>query len=318
MRIKILDAATLGDDIELDMLDEFGEVQIYSHTAPEEVAERIRDAEVLVLNKVKLGEWNLAGATALRLICITATGYDNVDVAYCRSRGIGVTNVVGYSSDSVAQLTVSMVLSLACHLREYDAFVRDGRYSRGNSHNRLKPTFHELRGMTWGVVGLGNIGMRVASVAEALGCRVIANKRSASGEERYPIYDLDTLLSLSDIVSLHVPLTPSTRGMLSRERLRCMKQNAILVNVARGAVMDEEAVAEAVLAGQIAGFGTDVFSQEPFPVSHPYTRLAGCENVIMTPHMAWGAYEARLRCMREIAENIRSYLAGGLRARLDV
>ncbi|MBO6019758.1 MAG: hydroxyacid dehydrogenase, partial [Clostridia bacterium] len=262
------------------------------------------------------GAENLGGAKRLKLICITATGFDNVDVAYCRSVGIGVVNVVGYSTDSVAQITLSLGLSLYSRLREYDAFVRTGAYSAGTAHNRLIPVYHELAGKTWGVVGYGNIGRKVAAVAKALGCRVVCTRKNATGEEPDGVLPIDELLRVSDVVTLHVPLNDGTRNLISRERLSLMKPDAIIVNAARGGVWDEAAVAEALLEGNLGGIGSDVYAVEPMAKDHPFSALAGSDRAIFTPHMAWGAYEARVRCLDDICRSIRSFLSGGTRSRI--
>lgn len=316
MKIAVLDAGTLGDDLSLSPLSEFGEVVIYRETPPELVAERIADADIAVLNKVRLGEENLGCAKRLKLICITATGFDNVDTAYCRSAGIGVVNVVGYSTDSVAQITLSIVLSLFSRLREYDEYVRSGRYSAGTAHNRLIPVYHELAGKTWGVVGYGNIGRKVASVANAFGCKVVCSRRRQTGQEADEVLPLDELLRVSDVVTLHVPLNENTRNLISRQRLALMKPDAILVNAARGGVWDEAAVSEALLAGKLGGIGSDVYAKEPMAKDHPFVSLAGSDRAIFTPHMAWGAYEARVRCLEDICQSIRSFLDGGKRSRI--
>jgi len=316
MRIAVLDAGTLGDDLSLSPLAEFGEVEIYRETPPSLVAERLADADIAVLNKVRLSEENLGGAKKLKLICITATGFDNVDTAYCEAAGIGVVNVVGYSTDSVAQITLSLVLSLCSHLREYDAFVRTGAYSAGTSHNRLIPVYHELAGKVWGVVGYGNIGRKVASVARAIGCRVVCTRNRPTGDEPDEALSLEKLLRVSDVVTLHVPLNDGTRNLISRERLALMKPDAILVNAARGGVWDEEAVAEALLSGKLGGIGSDVYAKEPMAKDHPFAALRDSERAIFTPHMAWGAYEARVRCLDDVCQSIRSFLAGGRRSRI--
>ena len=316
MKIVVLDAGTLGDDLSLSPLSEFGEVTIHRETPPARVPERIADADIAVLNKVKLGKENLGGAKRLKLICITATGFDNVDTAYCKDAGIGVVNVVGYSTDSVAQITLSLVLSLASHLREYDAFVRSGRYSAGSAHNRLEPVYHELAGKTWGVVGYGNIGRKVADVARALGCRVVCTRRNPTGNETDEVLPIDDLLRVSDVVTLHVPLNDGTRNLLSRERLALMKPDAILVNAARGGVWDETAVAEALLEGKLGGIASDVYAVEPMAKDHPFAALRDSDRALFTPHMAWGAYEARVRCLDDICQSIRSFLAGGKRSRI--
>jgi glycerate dehydrogenase len=312
----ILDAATLGEGVTFDALAERASLTTYSLTAPEEVASRIRDAEVVILNKVRLNESNLADAAALRLICVAATGYDNIDVEYCRSRGIAVCNVLGYSTDSVAQLTVAMVLELMLHLPEMSGFVRSGAYTESGVANRLSPVFHELAGKTWGIVGAGNIGKKVARIADAFGCRVIVNRRKTDPD--YPTVDLDTLCRESDIISVHTPLNAETRGLISHERLAMMKPGAILVNVARGAVIDEAALADAVRDGRLGGIGVDVYSTEPMPADHPLYAVRELPNVCLTPHMAWGAVEARQRCINEMAENIRAFFAGEIRCRVDV
>lgn len=316
MKIAVLDAGTLGDDLSLSPLSEFGEVAIYRETPPALVEGRIADVDIAVLNKVKLGANNLGGAKNLKLICITATGFDNVDTAYCKEAGIGVVNVVGYSTDSVAQITLSLVLSLCSHLREYDAFVRTGAYSAGTSHNRLIPVYHELAGKVWGVVGYGNIGRKVASVARAIGCRVVCTRNRPTGDEPDEALSLEKLLRVSDVVTLHVPLNDGTRNLISRERLALMKPDAILVNAARGGVWDEEAVAEALLSGKLGGIGSDVYAKEPMAKDHPFAALRDSERAIFTPHMAWGAYEARVRCLDDVCQSIRSFLAGGRRSRI--
>ncbi len=316
MKIAVLDAGTLGDDLSLSPLSEFGEVKIYRETPPDLVASRLAGVDIAVLNKVRLNGSNLADAKDLKLICITATGFDNVDVAYCRSAGVGVCNVVGYSTDSVAQITLSLVLSLYSHLREYDAYVRSGAYSAGTSHNRLIPVYRELAGKTWGVVGYGNIGKMVAAVAVALGCRVVCTRRQDTGDESIEVLPIDDLLRVSDVVTLHVPLNEGTKNLLSRERLSLMKPDAILVNAARGGVWDEKAVADALLAGKLGGVASDVYAVEPMAKDHPFRALQNSDCAIFTPHMAWGAYEARVRCLDDICQSIRSFLSGGMRSRI--
>ena len=314
MKLVILDAATLGDDMDLSIFDEFGEKEVYMSTAPHEVEERIKHANAVIVNKIKMNESNLKNAERLKLICITATGYDNIDVEYCRKNNIAVCNVVRYSTQSVAQVTVSMALSLMTHLPEYTEFVESGKYAESGVSNRLTPVYHEICGKTWGIVGYGNIGAQVGCVAKALGCRVIVNKRTPiDGEE---CVDIDTLCRESDIISIHAPLTNQTRGLISREKINLMKKSAIVINVARGAVVDEMALCDAVKEGRIGGLGCDVYSVEPFQKDSPYASVAHLRNVCLTPHMAWGAYEARVRCLNEIKLNIKAFLNGKLRNRV--
>lgn len=313
MKIAILDKDTLGHDVDLTPLRALGDTAEFGTTPPELVAERIADADMVVINKIKLNSSNLGGAKNLKLICVAATGYDNIDTEYCRAHGIALCNVPGYSTHSVAQLTVAMVLSLATHLPEYNRFVTSGEYSASGVANRLTPVYHDVAAMTWGVVGGGGIGMRVAEIAKAMGCRVMVCRRKNEGD--FPLADIDTVCRECDIISLHVPLSDSTRGMLSRQRIEAMKPGAIVINVARGAVADEAALADAAREGKIM-LGVDVYSCEPFGEDHPFYAIKELDNVCLTPHMAWGSAESRARCVREMAENARAFFAGELRNRI--
>lgn len=316
MKIAILDAKTLGDDIEFSQFDKFGEVSVYQTTSELQLEERIKDADVIIVNKIKLNESNLSGAKKLKLICVTATGYDNIDINYCWRKEIGVCNVRGYSTDSVAQLTVSMALSLMTHLDEFDKYVKSGRYTAGGVQNHLKPYFNEAAGKTWGIIGLGNIGRQVARIAGAMGVNVIANPHKK--QKDYNCADLEELCRVSDIISVHVPLTAETRGMIDEKHIAMMKDGVVFINVSRGAVADEEALVKAFENGKIGGLGIDVYSAEPMTENSPYNRILNKSNVILTPHMAWGAYEARKRCMDEIAKNIETFFMGGKRNRVDL
>lgn len=315
MKLVMLDAGTLGDDLSLDALRTFGNLTVYSSTAPDQVAERLCDCEVAILNKIKMTSEIFDAAPHLRLVCLTATGFDNVDLDAARAHGVAVCNVPGYSTPSVVQVTIATVLSLATHLPAYAKYVRSGDYERSGVANRLVPVYHELCGKTWGVVGYGSIGRGVADVAHALGCRLLVCRRSPDGSPES--CDIDTLCRESDIITLHTPLNDSTRGLISRERIALMKDGVILVNVARGLVTDEQAVTDAVLSGKIGGFGCDVFSAEPFGATHPFSAILDYSNVCLTPHMAWGSYEARVRCLETIAENIRAHTAGQNHNRVD-
>ncbi|MBR3879663.1 MAG: hydroxyacid dehydrogenase [Clostridia bacterium] len=314
LKLTVLDSATLGSDIDLSMFEKFGQLTVYKGTAPEDFAKNVGDSDVIILNKIKVGKHNLPECNNLKLICVTATGYDNIDLEYCKENNIAVCNVVGYSTQNVAQLTVAMALSLVCHLNEYNRLVTDGTYSRGTSANILTPVYHEMYGKTWGIVGYGNIGKQVARVAEALGCKVIVYKRTPTDEAE--CVDIDKLCRESDIISIHTPLNDGTRNLINRERIAMMKKDAIVINVARGAVVDEAAVSEAILEKRLGGVGIDVYSVEPFADTHAYASIAGLDNVYLTPHMAWGSYEARVRCCDEVAKNIEAYLQGEERNRI--
>ena len=316
MKITILDSDTLGSDISLAPIEAEGNCTIYGSSSPEKVEERIADTQVIITNKIKLRRELLSHAKNLELICVTATGYDNVDLDYCRKNNIAVCNIIGYSSHSVAQVTAAAVLSLSVNLKPYQEFVASGAYTKSGIANKLTPVYHELWGKTWGIVGYGNIGKEVGAIGEALGCKVIVNKKTP--DPALCCTDIDTLCKTADIITIHTPLTEETRGLISKERLALMKKDVIIVNTARGAVTDEEAICDAVLKGDIGGFATDVYSTEPFDSDHPFNKIKDLPNVCLTPHMAWGSYEARCRCIDEIVLNIQAYKSGEKRNRVDL
>ncbi len=315
MKIVILDRASIGFDTPISVLSRFGEVVCYNSSSPEEAMARSSDADVIVLNKIKVTRELMAAASKLRLVCVFATGYDNIDIEAARERGIAVCNVPGYSTDSVVLFTVSKVLALCSHLFEYDGFVKSGEYTASGVPNRLTPVYHELSGKTWGIIGYGNIGRAVGRVAEALGARVIVNKRTPSDDA--VCVDIDTLCCESDIITVHCPLNDQSRALINEHRLSLMKPDVILVNEARGAVLDEAAVAKAIKEKKIAAFGCDVYSTEPFGKDHPYNDIMHMPNVILTPHAAWGSYEARERCINIIADNIDSFISRKILNRVD-
>ena len=308
MKVVVLDRDAMGWDISFSVLLDLGHVISYGKTTPDELKEKIEYADVVIVNKVKIDRSAIEYAKNLRLICEFATGYDNIDIAAAKEHGIAVCNVPGYSTESVVLFTVTTVLSLVTHIREYTDFVKSGKYTTSGVATAFAPAFNELSGMTWGIIGYGNIGSRVGDVARALGAQVIVNRHTPTGGDDF--VSLDELCRRSDIITVHCPLNDETRGMIGYERISTMKDSVILVNEARGAVLDEHAVAEAVMCDKIAGFGCDVYSEEPFGVSHPYYAIKNLENVILTPHSAWGAVEARKRCISIIDENIKSYLRG--------
>ena len=316
MKITILDALTLGTDITFDCFEQFGKVEVFGMSSPEQIEQRIEYSDVIVLNKIKLNKSNLHGCKNLKLICVAATGYDNIDVEYCKNNGIAVCNVVGYSTHCVSQVTVSMVLSLINHLPEYDKCVKDLSYTNGGVQNKLTPVYHELYGKTWGVIGAGNIGGQVANVAKAFGCKVIVYKRNKTDD--YTCVELDELMGTSDIITIHLPLSEHTKNIINSDMIALMKKDAVIVNAARGAVWDENAVAQAILNKKIAGMGSDVYSVEPMSKDHPFADILNFDNVCLTPHMAWGSYESRVRCINEIANNIKMYFEGKIHNRVDI
>jgi len=314
MKTVILDSATLGDDLQVSTFFNIGELVEYKTTPPEEVINRISDCDVVVLNKVKLGEEQISAAKNLKLIAVTATGYDNVSIDSCKKHNVALCNVSGYSTDSVAQTTVASALYLSMHLPYFDNFVKDGSYTKSGVQNRLSPVFYEFRNKTWGIVGYGNIGKQVAAVAEAMGCKILAYARTnKSGVE---CVDIDTLCEQSDIISIHLPLSAETKELINADKLAKMKKNVILVNAARGAVTDESAIADAIESGKIGAFATDVYSVEPIQENSPLTRLYNKDNVLFTPHLGWGAYEARIRCIEEVVKNIDAFFKNEKRNRI--
>ena len=315
MNITVFDIDSIGKDIDISPISSLGNTKVFPCTNACELADRIKDTEVAVLNKIKLTEAVLKNAPNLKLICVAATGFDNIDTKYCRENGIAVANVPGYSTHSVAAVTVATVLNLLTHLKEYSAFVSDGGYTASGAPNKLSPVFHDLYGKTWGIIGYGNIGKKVADVARAFGCKVIYSKNTPV-DDPYCV-DADTLCKNSDIITLHCPLNDSTKHLINREKFGLMKKDVIIVNSARGLVWDEEEAANAVLEQRIGGLGCDVYSAEPMPESHPFRDIKDCPNVILTPHMAWGSIEARERCLSVICQNLAAFLKGEKQNRVD-
>lgn len=311
MKIVMLEKDSLGADVDLGKLKKFGDVTEYGTSNEEDTPERIKDADIIIVNKVKLNEQTLKDALNVKLICITATGTDNVDKNYATSRGIVVTNVSGYSTDSVAQHTFALLMYLLESLSYYDDYVKTGRYTESGMFSHFGKPFGELSGMTWGIVGLGAIGKKVADIAKAFGCRVIYYSTSERNiNKHYEQVDIDTLLSKSDIISIHAPLTEQTKHLMDAEAFRKMKTTAILINVGRGAIVDEQALAAALDNGEIAGAGLDVLSKEPLEQTNPLAKIKDSTKLVITPHMAWASKEARERLIDGVAENMEAYLSG--------
>lgn len=311
MKLVVLEKMSLGFDIDISFYEEFGEVIYYDNTSVDEIADRIADTDIVIANKVPLNVETIGGASKLKLICETATGYNNVDIDYCRKNGIRVTNAVGYSTPIVAQHTFAMALYLLEKLPVYDKYVKNGDYEKAPMFTCFEPYFTELEGKTWGIIGLGNIGRKVAEIAKVFGCRVIFYSASGRNDTTdFEKVDFDTLLSESDVLSLHCPLTDRTQNIINAEALAKMKKTAILLNVARGPVVDEQALYDALTTGQIAAAGLDVLVKEPITADNPLARIKDSTKLLITPHMAWASREARIRCAREVYLNIKSFLAG--------
>jgi len=311
MKIVFLETKTLGNDVSLEAFEALGEVVRYDLSDPEKNAERAKDADILVVNKIPMNKESLALAKNLKLICLTATGTNNVDFDYVNKRGIAVTNVKGYSTQSVIQHTFAMFFYLYEKLPYYDNFVKSGEYSRNNIFCHFDAKFNELYGKTWGIIGLGEIGRGVAAIAKLFGCRVIYYSTSGKNDNAdYERVDFDTLLKESDVVSVHAPLNAATLDLIDTEALAKMKKSAILLNLGRGPIANQEALAEALEKGVIAGAGLDVLTVEPMEPGNPLLRIQDSTKLIITPHIAWATVEARQRCADEVAENIRAFLKG--------
>ena len=311
MKIVILERNSVGLDVSIDGIRQFGDVTEYPNTTVMDVKEKIKDAEIIVANKSPLNAETLKDASNVKLICEFATGYDNVDLEYCKSRGIKVANVVNYSTDAVAQHTFALCFYVLEKLHHYDNYVKSGAYAAQERFSNFDIPFTELAGKTWGIIGMGNIGKKVATIAQAFGCRVIFY--SASGKStctEYEKVDFDTLLKESDFLSLHCPLSDKTRDLINLEALKKMKKTAILINVARGPVVNDQALYTALAEGHIAGAGLDVTSTEPMKDSNPLSRIMDSNKLIITPHMAWASIEARNRCVSETCKNIEAFLKG--------
>ncbi len=311
MKIVFMEADTLGKDVDLSAFESLGDVVIYGISEPTENAKRIEDADVIVVNKIPMNEEILKTAKRLKLICLTATGTNNVDFSYVESRGITVTNVKGYSTMSVVQHTFALLFYVYEKLSYYDTFVKSGQYARSEIFSHFAMPFQELDGKTWGIIGLGEIGRKVAEVATAFGCRVVYY--STSGANNHPTYkrvDWDALLAESDIISIHAPLNAATEKLVDGEALRKMKDSAVLLNLGRGPIIDQVALAEALQKGEIAGAGLDVLEQEPMSQEDPLLQIQDSTKLIVTPHIAWATCEARKRCADEVYENIISWQKG--------
>ena len=308
MKIVFLDVKTIGEDIDLSGYEALGEVVKYDFSTPEQARERTRDADVIILNKVEINEKSIGDADKLKLVCVTATGTNNLDKEYLAERGIAWRNVAGYSTETVAQHTFALLFYLFEKLSYYDDYVKSEKYIGDVSFTHFDHVFHELTGKTWGIIGLGNIGRRVADVAKMFGCHVIYY--STSGKNSQPGYErveFDELLEKSDIVSVHAPLTEETQGLMDAKAFSKMKESAIFLNLGRGSIVVEKDLADALDNGDIAAAGLDVLSVEPMREDNPLRRIKDSEKLIITPHIAWASVEARTRLMEIILGQIKEF-----------
>lgn len=312
MKIVVLERNSVGLDTSVECFKELGEVVYYPNTVTEEeVAERAADVDVIIANKAPITENAVKNCKNLKLVCEFATGYDNCALDYLRSRGIAVCNVKDYSTDMVAQHTIALALALCEKLHFYDEYVKSGEYSSQDRFSNFDMPFNELAGKTWGIIGMGNIGRKVAHIAEAFGCKVIFHSVTGkSSVTEYEQVDKDTLLMESDILSLHCPLSDITRDFIDATALKKMKKTAILVNVARGPVVNNSDLYDALEAGTIQAAGLDVLEKEPLQLSNPLSNFKDSNRLIITPHMAWASVEARDRLVQGVYDNIKAFVEG--------
>lgn len=311
MRLVVLERNSVGTDVDVSCYEKFGEVTYYPNTVAENTAERVKDADIVIANKAPMNESTLKDAANVKLICLFATGFDNVDLAYCKKRGIRVANVVNYCTPAVAQHTLLLAMMLAEKIAFYDDYVKSGAYSAQDRFSNFDRTFHDLAGKTWGIVGMGSIGHRVAELAEAFGCKVIFY--SASGKSTctdYERVEFETLLRESDILSLHCPLSDRTRNLINKDAFEKMKKSAVLINVARGPVVNTQDLYQALTEGKIAAAGLDVLEKEPMEPSNPLAQIKDSTKLIITPHMSWASVESRTCLVEEVVKNIEVFLDG--------
>ena len=315
--IVFLDAGTVyWGDLSFDEISRLGNFKVYSRTNPKDVETRSRTADILITNKCRFTRELLSRLKRLKLICIAATGTNNADLEAARRLGIAVTNVSGYSTETVVQFTFSFLLALAGNLVNYNKAAHDGRWSRSPSFTLPAFPIEEIQGKTLGIVGYGKIGKRVAQIAKVFGMKILVAKipgRNSSAQEKPVRVSLGALLGQSDFVTLHAPLTPLTEHLVNSKTLRKMKRGAFLINMARGGLVDERALCRALKSGKLAGASADVLKEEPPPKNHPLLKVP---NFLLTPHVAWASREARVRLVHEIALNIKAFQNGRRRNRV--
>ena len=319
MKIVMLDRNSVGMDMDVSIFQSLGEFEAHDVADRESCKQWIQDANVVIFNKSRMDEDMLKNASKVQLLCVTATGYDNIDLEYAKERNIAVTNVKNYSTPAVAQHTFALALYVLEKIGYYDNYVKSGAYSNQLGFSNFDEKYNELEGKTWGIIGLGNIGKKVADIAKAFGCKVIFYSASGKNETKeYERVDLDTLLKESDILSLHCPLSEKTRNLINKETLRKMKPTAILINVSRGPVVNDEDLYEALETGIIAAAGLDVLGVEPMEKTNPLGKIKDSRKLLITPHMAWASVESRMRCLGEVYKNIEAFIKNEKRNRVDI
>lgn len=306
IKICFLDAETLGQ-ISLAPLYELGDITIYNQTNPSETSTRISGNEVVITNKVIIGKETMLANPQLKLICVAATGMNNIDLVASSELGIEVKNVKGYSTQSVAQVTFSLLFSLLTKVNYFDHYVKSGQYADSHHFSHFGHEFWQLAGKTFGIIGMGEIGRKVAEIAQVFGCEVIYNSTSGKNKNQpFEAVQLDDLLKRADIVSIHSPLNSETENLITYEKIKIMKSSAFLINVGRGGIVNEGGLAKALEEKLIAGAAIDVFTKEPILQENPLMKLVNKENLILTPHIAWASIEAREKLLEGICEHIKN------------
>jgi len=308
MQIVFLDKKTIGEVTNFNLLHKLGTVDVYENTQEDEVVNRAEGKEVVITNKVVVNREMMDELPDLKLICVAATGTNNIDLEYAREKGITVKNVVSYSTESVAQSVFAMLLHQLNRMHYYETYVKSGAYARGDIFTHHGPTFWELNGKRLGVIGLGNIGRRMARIAEGFGMEVVFFSTTGRNNNiNYRRFDLDTLLGTSDVVSIHASLTETTRDLINYEKIKLMRPCAILMNSGRGGIINEPDLARALNENIIAGACLDVLSTEPIKTNNPLLKVIDREKILITPHMAWASMESRARLIEGVARNIEQF-----------
>jgi len=304
-KIVLLDALTFGET-DLSGFDSLGDVEVYQITLPQEVQTRITNCDVIVTNKVVITDTHMQNSPSLKLICVAATGMNNIDLNAAKEKGIEVKNVAGYSTDSVIQHTFSMLFYLLGHSRYYDEYVKDGSYSRSKIFTDVSHPYFEIKGKKWGMIGLGAIGRGVANIAKVFGAEIFYYSTSGrNSTDDYQRVNLDKLLESCDIISVHAPLNEQTKNLLDYEQLLTCKEGATVLNLGRGGIINEEAIAKIIDEKDIY-FGLDVLTQEPMQENHPLLGVKNKDNLYITPHIAWASVEARETLIKSVIQNIKS------------
>ncbi|TFH26841.1 MAG: D-2-hydroxyacid dehydrogenase [Bacteroidia bacterium] len=308
-KIVFLDQETIGKVDNMKLLSKLGTLEVFESSKPDQVVERCKGKEIVIVNKVQMTEAIMKQLPELKLICVAATGINNVDLNYTGNNGIEVKNVAGYSTDSVAQLTFTMLLYLVNKPYYYDTYVKSGAYSRSTSFTHHNQPFWELKGKRMGIIGLGTIGRQVARIAESFGMEVIFYSTTGRNNHiSFKRFELDDLLKSSDVVSIHAPLNTQTRNLITYDKMKLMRPCAILLNLGRGGIINEKDLARALNENLIGAAGIDVMEQEPINADNPMLKLFDKEKILITPHMAWASKESRELLLEKIARNIEIYL----------